>query len=182
MATRIAVATRWIENRDQVHRGALTLNRHLDDLVDETADRTERHQPTRPAVQHEQHRDDRGAKQVLDRTAREVGQGHPVGERAPGDLLNRTLDRDIEPSSGDAAENESSDDSKEQKPNKRQGSQASTLCSAGCTRPDLLRSPVLHRGFADADAHRDVPLARNMAVMLNASSTDRDCIGHNPSR
>src|ERR1019366_7416194 len=97
MATGIAVATRWVENRDQVRRGALTLNRHLDDVADETADRTERHQPTRSAVQHEHHCADRGAKQVLDQTARDVCQGHPVGERAPGDLLNRTLDRDIEP-------------------------------------------------------------------------------------
>ena len=182
MATGIAVATRWVENRDQVRRGALTLNRHLDDLADETADRTERHQPTRPAVQHEQHRDDRGAKQVLDRSARDVGQGHPIGERAPRHLLNGALDRDIEPSSRDAAENESSDDAKEQKPNQRQGSQPSTFSSAGCARPDLLRSPVLDGGFANADPHRDVPLATNMAEMLNTSSTDRDWVGHNPSR
>ena len=182
MATRIAVATRWVENRDQVRGGALTLNRHLDDLADEATDRTERHQPTCPAVQHEEHRDDRGAKQVLDRTARDVGQGHPVGERAPGHLLNGALDRDIEPSSRDTAENESRDDAKEQKRNERQGSQPSTFSSAGCTRPDLRRNPILDRGFADADAHRDVPFARNMAMMLDTSSTNRDGIGHNPSR
>ena len=104
----------------------MTRDRYLDDLGEQTADRTERHQPAGPAIPEKERHYYGDAEQVLDQAAGHIGQGHPVGERPPGHLLDCALDGEIEPRSGHPADHQDREDHEQQQRDQSHRSQPAT--------------------------------------------------------
>src|SRR5450631_3901601 len=69
VTARVAVTARRVEDRLEVGGGRVALYRRLDDLTDQAADCAKGHQISGASLPHEQPRDQRGAKKILDASA-----------------------------------------------------------------------------------------------------------------